>query len=85
VIGQERAAASPGMNCTSELGWCDRPAVVYVFGNGTNPLHRRLTFIGAERGGALSRMTPDGARCADHAVEELEAMLQVEAQHRVAS
>jgi hypothetical protein len=73
------------MNCTAELGWCDRPAVVYMFGNATNGIARRLTFVGAERGDHLAGMTPEGARCADHAVDELEELLQTEARLRAAS
>lgn len=62
--------------CTADQGYCDRPAVAYIFGRfpTTPDAEGRMTIVAGRRGRWLAERQPDGARCVDHALEELEAL-----------
>lgn len=65
------------VNCTAEQGQCDRDAVAYVFGRlGACPDQEgRMTVVAGPRGRWLADKHPDGARCVDHALDDLEALV----------
>lgn len=62
--------------CTAGHGQCDRDAVAYVFGEfGTHPGQEgRMTVVAGPRGRWLAEHHPSGARCVDHALDDLEAL-----------
>lgn len=71
-----RVALADLVTCTGGHGSCERPAEVYVFGQlPTEPgAEGRLTIVGGPRSLELARNNPAGARCADHADEQLDTL-----------
>lgn len=72
------------MICTGSYGNCDRDAVCYL--TQTLPTHAdgegRATVIAGPRGRYLAEHQPDGARCVDCALHELDATLTAACQDK---
>jgi hypothetical protein len=60
----------------ADEGYCDREATVYVYGRfGRHAdAEGRVTIVAGPRGRWLAEHQPDGARCIDHALDEVEAL-----------
>ena len=56
----------------AEQGYCDRPSVAYVFGS-----RGRTTVVVGHRATELSEQFPDNARCAEHALDAVEKVMEI--------
>lgn len=61
--------------CAGDDGLCDRPATVYVWVVLASPSGWRWEVITGKGAVAPMEREPEGARCADHAVSDMEHAL----------
>lgn len=64
------------MICTADDGLCEREATAYVYGRfGAGPDEEgRMTIVAGPRGRWLADKQPVGARCVEHALDDLESL-----------